>query len=347
MVMSNYEGEGLLVIDGDWLAYMIACTAETKSVKIYDSENNFVKEYKNKTAYMKDTKNYNESHTITPCQTLKPKYKSTTSLIMNKVVNKALTKTNCKDVLIALGGPTNFRDRLPLPRAYKGSRANVERPLVLSLMRTLIGTKYPTIYSEDEEADDIISKYQFQSFNNIQQYNNTFTNRVVVCTLDKDARGTPGLLYDPNKEVLTQIEGLGYLERKLSSNGKSRKLYGVGRKWFYSQLLTGDKADDYFPCDIYKTITNNTSNSPIITDLKCFNLLDPCTTDKECLQVIKDTYYGWYKDVTEWTAFNGNTVQGDWLDILQMYVDVVHMRRFDNDRVDVKNLLLSLGIINE
>ena len=38
-------------------------------------------------------------------------------------------------------------------------------------------------------------------------------------------------------------------------------------------------------------------------------------------------------------------VKGDWIDILQMYVDVVHMRRFDNDRVDVKSVLTKFELI--
>ena len=337
---------GLLVIDADWICYMVASAIEKRSVKIYDSENNFVKEYKNKTTYSKDIKNYNSSFTVEPCQSLPKDYLNNATYILQSQIKKHLNASQCNEVLLALGGPTNFRDRLPLPRAYKGSRASVDRPLALNEIRDLVAKKYNTVYSVDEEADDIISKYQFKAYQHLlENNNNVFDQRIVVCTLDKDARGTPGLLYDPNKGTVTNIEGLGYLERKLCSNGKTRKLYGVGRKWFYSQLLTGDKADDYFPCDIYKRIIGNESNSPLYTDLKCFKLLDPCTTDKECLQVIKDVYYGWYKDVTEWTDFNGTVVNGTWLDILQMYVDVVHMRRFDNDRVDIESILKTQGII--
>ena len=32
-----------------------------------------------------------------------------------------------------------------------------------------------------------------------------------------------------------------------------------------------------------------------------------------------------------------NKVEGNWLDILQMYCDTVHMRRWDNDRIDIKS----------
>lgn len=337
--------KGLLVIDGDWLAFLVACAIEKTSVKIYDSENVFVKEYKNKTLYKKDVKNYNETNIIQDCQTLPSNYISASTFILTSKVKKLLIATQCNEVLIALGGDTNFRDRLHLPRKYKGSREFAARPLALSEVKNLIASKYKTEYSNDEEADDIISKYQFLSYQKVQENNgDVFKDRIVVCTLDKDARSTPGILHDPKTNETTFINGLGYVTRKLTASKKS-KLYGVGRKWFYAQLLTGDKADDYFPCDLRRKLTNNESKSPLITDLKCFNLLDPCTTDDECLKVIKDTYYDWYKDVKEWVDFNGNTVKGDWLDILQMYVDVVHMRRFDNDRVDVKKLLTTFKLI--
>ena len=67
-------------------------------------------------------------------------------------------------------------------------------------------------------------------------------------------------------------------------------------------------------------------------------------TDKECLKVIKDVYYNWYKDVSFWTDYNGNKVEGDWLDILQMYCDTVHMRRWDDDRIDIKKVLSDMEI---
>lgn len=337
--------KGLLVIDADWLCFMVSCAIEKTSVKIFDTDNTFVKEYKNKTLYKKDTKNYNESYAIQDCQTLPPTYLSNATYILQSTVKKLLNASQCNEVLLTLGGDTNFRDRVPLPRKYKGSRADARRPLALSEIRQLASKKYNTQYSEDEEADDLISKYQYLSYTKLLENNgDVFKDRVVVCTLDKDARGTPGLLYDPNSDTTTNIEGLGYLERKPLAN-KKHKLYGIGRKWFYSQLLTGDKADDYFPCDLYRRITNNPSKSPLITDLKCFKLLNPCESDYDCLKVIKDTYYNWYKDITEWTSFEGKQVKGGWLDILQMYVDIVHMRRFDNDSVNVKSLLTQFELL--
>ena len=50
---SNVQRKGLLVIDGDWLAFKVAAILENKSVQIYDSEGNFVKKFKTKTDFKK------------------------------------------------------------------------------------------------------------------------------------------------------------------------------------------------------------------------------------------------------------------------------------------------------
>lgn len=326
---------GLLVIDGDWLAYKVAAILEKKEVRVFDTDGNFVNNYKNKTEY-KNCATYNPNFEIKDSQKLIKSYQSTMDYRLRVLVKTFLDATGCTEVLIAMGGPDNFRDLLNLPEKYKGNRDGSIRPLALKETRDRVCEIFPYVVAVGEEADDIISKYQYT-------YSKNRSERIVVCTLDKDARGTPGLLYNPDKNTLVDIDGLGFL--KLTKGSSGYKLYGEGRKWFYAQLLTGDKADNYFPCDLHRKLTNNSSKSPVITDYKCFNLLDECKTDAECLKVIKDTYYGWYKDVTEWTTWTGKTVKGDWKDILQMYFDVVHMRRFDDDRVDVNALLARFGLL--
>lgn len=338
---SNAPPNSLLVVDGDWVAYKIASALEKKSIHVFDEKDVFVKEYKTRTKFKEDTKNYNSTFRIEDCQTLPKKYKDTLSFLMNKMVRDMLNTANCESILFALGGKDNFRNDLDLPQKYKGNRDGTIRPLALTETREFVSETFPTVFSENEEADDIISKYQFLSSQSTDRH-------IVVATLDKDARGTPGTLFNPDEGKIVHIKGLGFLERieKVSSAGKkSYKFYGEGRKWFYAQLLTGDKADNYFPCDYYKTLKGNPSKSPLITDLKCFNILQKCTTDKECWAAIAAQYKEWYGDITDWVTWDQRTVKGNWLDMLQVYVDVVHMRRFDNDRVDVRQVLKTLGVI--
>ena len=81
-----------------------------------------------------------------------------------------------------------------------------------------------------------------------------------------------------------------------------------------------------------------------MTELKVFNLLNELETDRECWKAVCDVYLAWYENTTEWTDWRDNIVKGSWLDILQMYVDCAHMRRWDNDKIDVRNVLTKLNL---
>jgi hypothetical protein len=186
---------------------------------------------------------------------------------------------------------------------------------------------YTTEYSEYEEADDLISKYQYEGRKD---------QSVIVVTEDKDAKQTPGWLYNPRKETLTDCNGLGHIEliTKISTSGKkSYKLEGHGRLWFYSQCVLGDKIDSYHPFP------------KVYTDYKVYNLLKDCKDDKEAWTVLAAEYKIHYDSISEWTDWQGITHKGTWVDILQTYVDVVHMRRWDLDRIDAKNVLIKYELL--
>ena len=49
----------------------------------------------------------------------------------------------------------------------------------------------------------------------------------------------------------------------------------------------------------------------------------------------------------EWTMWDGTIIQGTWVDVLQTYVDVVHMIRWFNpeiDRINVRQVLEKFNI---
>jgi len=335
-----------LFLDGDWIMYRCAFSLEKRTVKVYDDKGVFFKEYKNKTAFKKDIENYNPSYTITDCQTLPKNYQSSLAYKVRSTIQELMRETKCTDVIICLQGDSNFRNRLDLPQKYKGNRKEKTKPLAADETREFLLANYNCILSNDEEADDILSKAQFYSFNN----NNS---NIVVCTLDKDNRSIPSYhncLYHPEGKMYIQTSGLGSLELKVKvseSGNRTTKLYGNGRAFFYYQLLHGDSIDNYFPCDIRKFLDNNTSKSPLLSDTKVYDLLKDCKTDEEYLRVVAKQYYTWYSKVKSWVTHDGRTVLGNWLDILQMYVDVVHMRRFDKDRIIIKKLLLQNNIIDD
>ena len=78
---------------------------------------------------------------------------------------------------------------------------------------------------------------------------------------------------------------------------------------------------------------------------KVYNLLINCKDDKDAWAVLVEEYKLHYGSITKYTDWTGKTHKGTWIDILQNYVDVVHMRRWENDRVDVNNVLTKYNLI--
>jgi hypothetical protein len=297
---------------GDFLAFLAASSMVERYVEIKDNNTNDIIEFKNVTCVKKEFPQFvlnPDQYTLTDCQRLKKNHLSAAKAIMISKVNKFKKATNCDTVLIVMGGPTNFRNDLPLFEKYK-NRDGAFRPSCLKDVRNLLEQTYNTIYSEGCEADDLISMYQYKGFKTKE--------RIVVVAVDKDAKQTPGLLYNPTSDLLQDCSGFGKIYLKQKASGL-KKLDGYGRLFFYYQLVTGDPVDTYNPFPKGSTYT----------DLKFYNMFKDFTTDKECWSKIAELYKDAYGHLTEWTDWRGEVVKGTWQDILQCYVDVVHMRRFE------------------
>lgn len=158
----------------------------------------------------------------------------------------------------------------------------------------------------------------------------------IAVTEDKDNKQSPGFLMNPRSLEIRDCSGFGQLTlitKVSSSDKKSYKLDGKGRLWFYVQLLMGDKVDTYHPFP--KTYS----------DLKVYNLLKDCKNDKDAWTVIAKEYKTYYEDITEWEVWNKEIKKGSWVDILQTYCDVVHMQRWRDDRINVKEVLIKYELL--
>ena len=335
-----------LYIDGDWLLYLIASICEDTYIEVQDSSGK-ISEYKNITTFKKILQDkaipfIKEDYQIESKKRLKPgdvKMKGIFSL-KGKI---GKIKRNCKasEVIIALGGTSNFRDRLPLPVKYKGNRDNLQKPLMLEELKQWLDQNYNVEYAIDQEADDIIS---------INQYQGSIDKKIVVCTLDKDSRSIPGFLHNPTAEETIDIQGFG--SHSLETKGTKKQLYGVGRVWEYIQWISGDKVDNYHPQDLLSKSLIEAKRSNLIVSstkkghAKIYEDTKDFTTDLEWLTYSHDLFYSWYKDLEWYYTWDDILVENaTYLDIFQVYVDVVHMRRWEDDRVNIKDVLKKFEII--
>lgn len=332
----------LLVIDGDHVAFSVASLLEKRSVKVFDEQDNVeVGTYKNKTTFKKSS-DFNEEkkeyYRIEDQQELDENWKARAPTIIHTIIKSYLHKTRTDQALVAFGAKENFRDSIPTPTKYKSHRTESLRPLLLQDIKLMVRELYPYEEPPTGEADDVVAFYQWKS---LQDDN----RRIVVCTIDKDATQTPcKALYNPDKGTTMSIKGLG--EIYMQGDPKP-KLKSHGRMTLYYQMLHGDPTDCYSPCDVYKQINNIDKASPCLTDLKTYNILKDCKTDKECWEAIVKQYKEWYgEEEVEWTAWDGTKHTGDYLDIMQMNWDYCYMLRFPEDKVEVRDVLKKLGVID-
>ena len=116
---------------------------------------------------------------------------------------------------VFLTGKTNFRNDVAVTVPYKGNRKDVEKPPHLELLRNYLVTAWAATISEGEEADDLIAIRATE-----------IGDDSIIISLDKD---------------FDQVQGWHY-------NFVKQKKYYVseeeGLRFFYKQILMGDKADN-------------------------------------------------------------------------------------------------------
>lgn len=226
-------------------------------------------------------------------------------------------------------GETNFRDRLDLLYcAYKSDRDPAKKPIKLSEIKELIKKMYYCEIAEDEEADDIISRYQYLSSKEVGKY--------IVISPDKDCKQTPGFVYNPQKDEIRNCSGFGYIElivKKSASGSNSYKIDGVGRCFFYWQLIGGDLVDSYYPF------------KPAKTPYRFYQEFKDIKNDKEAWQYVYNSYKSYFGDIEEWIRWDGKVIKGDIIDLIQVYVDVVHMIRWNEDSINVRDVLKKMEVV--
>lgn len=167
------------------------------------------------------------------------------------------------------------------------------------------------------------------------QYKGRNDKSYVVCTEDKDADQTPGYKFNPRTKEIKCCNGFGALElivKESVSGNKSYKVKGYGRSFFYFQLATGDPVDTYSPF------------KPAKTHYRFYKEFNGIDNDKDAWQYVVNEYKTYFGDIKEYTAWDGSVIVGGWLEILQVYADVVHMQRWVGDRIDVQKTLDKLGV---
>jgi len=116
---------------------------------------------------------------------------------------------------VFLTGKGNYRFDVAVTAPYKGNRKDVEKPGHLDILRNYLVTAWSAKTSDGEEADDLIAIRATQ-----------LGDEAIIVSLDKDFDQVQGWHYNfvkQNKYYVSAEEGI---------------------RFFYKQILMGDKADN-------------------------------------------------------------------------------------------------------
>lgn len=132
-------------------------------------------------------------------------------------------------VTIVVGGSDNFREKVAVTWPYKGNR--LEKPLLTGKVKDYVKRKYSfQVESHDGvETDDVVSWYGWESYQEAKKKQDKKAAPTVIAHVDKDLNMIPGwhIGLDAGKPYWVSEE--------------------QGMKFFFWQLLCGDKAVDNIP----------------------------------------------------------------------------------------------------
>ena len=164
----------------------------------------------------------------------------------------------------------NFRHEVATVKPYKGTRKG-EKPYHFDNITTYMMANFDVRIANGYEADDALGAYQCAHEN------------TVICSRDKDLRMIPGMQYswECGKQPEwgpEEVEDFGYI-----TLSDSNILKGVGIKFFFSQMLTGDTVD-------------NIPGLPKCGPVKAYKLLEDCETEKQCVDIVRQAYKDKYAE---------------------------------------------------
>lgn len=314
----------IAVIDGDEISYIIAAACEKRTINVTNKLSEQTSVFKHRTGLKKFLQGLEIPEDFFTVEDVQTADELANALHSVKVTMDSI-KSACKadELEVYISGKDNFRDSIPLPTQYKSNRKDLIKPILLQDIRAFLVKKYKAQVVDKVEVDDVCCYRMWDGYKSKQ--------KIIACTQDKDALGNMGWVY--NRDKMTEpefIDGLG----EIYINAKS-EVKGKGRKWGYTQWLMGDPTDCYKPTELCGKRYGEKS---------AYKLLSELQTDKDCIQAVYNQYKEWYPTPVTYIAWDGNEYTKDCIDIMQMYMDCYRMRRWEGDTVNVRDLLIKLGV---
>jgi hypothetical protein len=204
---------------------------------------------------------------------------------LTKSANKKLKHEGKKEIEFK----PNFRFDVAKQKEYKGTRKQ-EKPFHYNNIREYMLANYECVISEGMEADDMIC---------VELRRNGDKLSVICCSRDKDLRTVAGMHFgwECGKQPQfgpQRVDEIGSITLKTHTAKDGKVTYsikGVGLKFFYSQVITGDSVDN---------IPGLRGGGPVLA----FNALNDLGTEEDMFKCVAGLYekkYGedWRRELRE------------------------------------------------
>jgi hypothetical protein len=249
--------------------------------------------------------------------------------IIDDKVELIVNKLKAKSYFGFTGTGDTFRNGLATLLPYKGQREDMLRPLLLDEMKQYVCDRHNCTLVAGIEADDAVSMATVAGYKAWKASGND-DDIVIAIAVDKDAKGTSGFHFNPNKDNSPRlIEGFGKLW--LTEKGD---VDGEGRMFFYYQIAVGDTTDNY---------KSNCFSDAKFGSKGGYNALKDCTNDAEAFTALVGVFKKLYPKPKTITTFRGE-ITIDAMYVFQEMASLAFMLRWPNDKIDVKAVCDKLGV---
>lgn len=239
------------------------------------------------------------------------------------MVDGIVTRSGADSVCFYVGSGESFRRELSTLLEYKGNRKDSIKPVLMDEVVDYLMRRYKPEVVTGYEADDAVV---MESYNKDNHF---------IIGVDKDFYGAGSWFYNYNRheEGIVDTRGVGRLW--LDSKGGVR---GEGLLFKLLQISSEDNSDNY--------------KANCMSDIKwgeksAYKALEGVESYKEAFERVVSIFKMLYPEKKKVVGWRGETIEIDYMYVLQEMWDMAHMHRWKDDYVDVENVLETLGIDKE
>ena len=287
-----------LVIDGDYIKYMIASAGEKRSVDVVHKPTGKVKNFDNRTAFYGHWKkreggwlaetnldrisNGKAPFSVDEFDFVDLQKAEPIEFVLSSVknhINNIVEHLEAKDYQIYIGKGDSWRVEASTLVKYKGSRSSLIKPVHLEEVEKYLITFHGAKIVRSLECDDrcVIDCTEDRS--------------KILVGVEKDFMGCDINYYiHGDMQSPMNISGFGELYLK----GKSVK--GYGYIWWLHQILSGDDSDEYWA---------NSASDKKWGEKSSYKLLADCKNEKEAWQAVIQGYNTLYPEPKMFKGWRG------------------------------------------